>query len=486
LAAPCPNIGVVLNTADKKQLFLDDTFLVETMVRVRPVMHQPLKQGPVLFPDKPWEKGGFHRGSVIFEDGLFKMWYGALDEAGKTQCVCYATSRDGRAWEKPSLGIFEWEGSGDNNILMMREEEDNLGPVCVFKDPADRDPERRYKLVYGHFSEDEAGRRIFGLSAATSPDGLHWTRIPKPLFTDDRPFDTFNIVFWDDYLGKYVAYVRRRVKQKAPREDRFPAEPTARRFVGRAESTDFVNWTSPNCIVLGPDDRDPLESDYYGPGVFKYCDHAYFMMTPFFDHTTDQVLIRLASSRENLVWRFVGERLPFINHGDPGQWDSMQIYPLVPAVPHGDRLYIYYLGSDIGHYAGRPRSKQKRNVAIGLATLPLDGFVSLQAGYMPGVVTTWPLRFKGNCLFLNVETHKVDEETWPESGLAVEILDEEGYVIPGHERKSCDRITESDSRQRVSWKGRWDIGSLEGTPVKLRFHLRFAKIRSFQFAHQSD
>jgi len=68
-------------------------------------------------------------------------------------------------------------------------------------------------------------------------------------------------VFWDDYLGKYVAYVRRRAKQKLPPQDRSPSEPTARRYVGTAESTDFVNWTSPQSIALGPDERDPLESD---------------------------------------------------------------------------------------------------------------------------------------------------------------------------------------------------------------------------------
>ena len=122
------------------------------------------------------------------------------------------------------------------------------------------------------------------------------------------------------------------------------------------------------------------------------------MMTPFFEHATNQVCIRLESSRDNLVWHLVGGMRPFSHYCFLVEWDSMQVYPLVRAVPKGDTLYFYYLGSDMGHYAGRPRSKQKRKVAIGVATLPLDGFVSLQAGYMPGVVTTWPLRFAGNSL----------------------------------------------------------------------------------------
>ena len=85
-----------------------------------------------------------------------------------------------------------------------------------------------------------------------------------------------------------------------------------------------------------------------------------------------------------------------------------------------------------------------------------------------------------------METYKVDEETWPGSGVAVEILDEHGYVIPGYERINCDRIRESGCRQRVSRKGKWDLAPLEGKPVKLKFYLRFAKIYSFQFGHHPN
>lgn len=478
-----PHAGRWIDVDQKKQLLLDDDYLVETSIRVRHVMHQPVKEGfPVLMPDRPWEVGGLHTGTVMFEEGVFKMWYGGLGESLKTQCFCYATSVDGSNWEKPDLGLIEWEGSKKNNIIVaLAEGEENLGTICVFRDPVDPDPGGAYKLVHHYFERDEDGQYTYGLGTATSPDGIQWSRIPQPLFTDFKPFDGFNVAFYDNFLERYVAYVRRRIRRRLPPEKRFPSEPTALRYVGRAESADFVNWTSPEVIVLGPDDEDPPESDYYGPGAFKYGDHAYFMMTPFFDHATDQVHLRLASSRENMTWRIVGGRRPFVPNGPPGSWDSMQIYPLVPAVVREDTVYVYYHGLEAGHYGGKSQGEYRSNGGFGLATLPLDGFISLQAGYLPGIITTWPLKFSGRSLFLNAEITEVDESQWPEHGIAVEILDEDGYAIPEFTRHDCDTLTQGGTDAPVAWNGKPDLSLLMGKMVKLRFYMQFAKLYSFQF-----
>ncbi|MBU7004351.1 MAG: hypothetical protein HXS50_02205, partial [Theionarchaea archaeon] len=335
--------------------------------------------------------------------------------------------------------------------------------------------------VHHYFEKSEDGQYTYGLAGATSQDGLHWIRIPEPLFTDFKPFDAYNIVFWDEYLERYVAYVRRRIRRRFPKEKRFPEEPTALRYVGRAESKDFVNWTSPEVVVLGPDEFDPPEADYYGAGAFRYCDNGYFMMTPFFDHATDQVHLRLGISRENVTWRVSGNRAPFLPTGEPGSWDSMQIYPLIPAVVGEDQIYIYYIGLDAGHYGGKSSGEYRANAGIGLATLPLDGFISLQTGYLPGIVTTWPLKTSGSFLYLSAETTQVNEETWPDHGIDVEILDEEGYAIPEFSRHDCDTITESGTDLQVSWNGKADLSLVAGKPIKLRFYLQFAKLYGMQF-----
>ena len=76
----------------------------------RPTRVQP---EPVLQPDLPWEgktvqiKGGYRYNR---ETDLFEMWYWTwpctIDEMneGAPTFLCYATSRDGVAWERPQLG----------------------------------------------------------------------------------------------------------------------------------------------------------------------------------------------------------------------------------------------------------------------------------------------------------------------------------------------------------------------------------------------
>ena len=61
----------------------------------------------------------------MFEDGgLYRMYYRGSqvdytpgEMTNHHQVTCYAESADGIRWEKPSLGLVEFEGSKDNNII---------------------------------------------------------------------------------------------------------------------------------------------------------------------------------------------------------------------------------------------------------------------------------------------------------------------------------------------------------------------------------
>ena len=55
--------------------------------------------------------------------------------------ICYATSRDGLTWEKPYPEIYPWGGEKSNVPVF------GLHGAGVFKDPADPDPNRRYKMI---------------------------------------------------------------------------------------------------------------------------------------------------------------------------------------------------------------------------------------------------------------------------------------------------------------------------------------------------
>lgn len=51
------------------------------------------------------------------------IWYqarGSLDQAGYNELrVCYAVSCDGVHWEKPELGLMDFNGSKKNNTVEM-------------------------------------------------------------------------------------------------------------------------------------------------------------------------------------------------------------------------------------------------------------------------------------------------------------------------------------------------------------------------------
>src|SRR6266513_966370 len=81
----------------RKQLFLDD-YLIASMTRVRRTVEQAQKfsGNPVLWPSDTWEPPkAIVYGSVLRDEGKFKMWY--LSGPG----VGYAASDDGIRWNKP-------------------------------------------------------------------------------------------------------------------------------------------------------------------------------------------------------------------------------------------------------------------------------------------------------------------------------------------------------------------------------------------------
>ena len=112
--------------------------------------------------------------TVIYddEDGLFKAWYAGSDIAtSRWWAMGYAVSEDGINWHKPELGLYEYNGSRKNNIVL-----DGRGPII--KDDAEPDPNKRFKGIKRSFG----GQKVYagkGARANYSPDGIHWTEGPN-------------------------------------------------------------------------------------------------------------------------------------------------------------------------------------------------------------------------------------------------------------------------------------------------------------------
>ena len=114
--------------------------------------------------------------------------------------------------------------------------------------------------------------------------------------------------------------------------------------------------------------------------------------------------------------------------------------------------------------AGNGRSDMYGGGAIGLATLRRDGFASMHGS---GTLTTRPVRFKGDNLFVNFEGR-----------LRVELLDEAGKLLGTSETFSCD-----STRQRIELPG---LAARAGQRVKFRFHLDPGSLYAFWVTPDAD
>ena len=129
-------------------------------------------QNPVLTadPELSWERRGVLEPAVLYKDSLFEMWYAGIAEGG-IEGIGYASSVDGLHWTKHS----------DNPVLLPRSVEtwESLG---VFS-PAPVYVEDLVHLWYFGSDIKADGRKVH-IGFAVSNDGLHWTRNEgNPVFT---------------------------------------------------------------------------------------------------------------------------------------------------------------------------------------------------------------------------------------------------------------------------------------------------------------
>ena len=182
--------------------------------------------------------------------------------------------------------------------------------------------------------------------------------------------------------------------------------------------------------------------------------------------------VQLVTSRDGIHWSRTPGRKPFIRLGPEGTFWSKTIWPDGNAIRVGDELWFYFAGLDVHH---KEQSLKPSSGARGRAVLRLDGFLSADAAYTGGELTTKPLIFSGDRLELNVDTGAGGT-------VRVEIQDESGEPVEGFTAAEADEINGNYLRVPVTWNGNRDVGPLAGRPIRLRFVMRDAKLYSFRFS----
>jgi len=450
-----------MNIGSAKQLFVDRA-LIASSRGITLTVNPPRKTGEeCIIADRPWES---HRvcayNSVLEDGGVYKMWYDAIDNEGG-RWLCYATSSDGVRWDKPSLGIVEYHGSSDNNIVFPLERRSHE-PGCVFIDTnPDCPPDARYKMVCTY--DGPGGNATY---VCLSADGLHWRPLSdKPSF---RNSDTGNVALWDEGIGRYVAYIRTW---------------TPMRMVGRCEFDDLADFGKEQ-VVFGYDQDDPPDVDFYTNAAVKYpfAENVYLIFPsaylhypepPAGEYRNDGPLdIRFAVSRDGINFTRP-DRGPYIGLGVKGSWDDSALYMTTGMIRSDDEIWQYYAGYDFTHGAYEVE-REKNKGAISRVVQRLDGFVSADAAYVGGELTTLPVVFSGKRLELNVDAGVA-------GSVQVEMLDDDGNPIPGFTLAEADAIKLNHIARTVTWHGKDDVSRLAGKPVRLRFVMRDAKLYAFQF-----
>lgn len=440
----------VQDVGDRRELFIDDA-LIETLTSAELKPHFPEARDVVLTCDAPWEGNISGYYTFIQDDDRIRAYYRGAHFTGKIthEVVCYAESKDGIHWVKPKLGLFEFNGSKENNIIWRdpnwtsKIHDHVTHNFTPFKDlNPNCPPDARYKALAGEKS---------GLKAFRSPDGIHWTLIrPEPVLTDGY-FDSQNLAFWDPNRKSYVSYFR---DFRGPKKIR---------DIKVSTSDDFLNWSEVSYLKY----NDVPEEQLYTNAIRTYfrAPQLYIGFPTRYQARTQQVEPILMTSRDGKTFHRWSEPLiPITAPKDrDGNRSNYMAHGLIQ-VPGQDREISVFATE--AYYAG-PGSRVRQ------FTFRTDGFVSLHSNGS-GEVLTKPIQFSGKELTLNYAAPK-------DGSVKVEIQNANGEAIPGFTAKDSVALTGDEIDGIVKWSSGSDVSKLAGQPIRLRFLLDKADVYSMKF-----
>lgn len=469
---------------------------------IRLAVQSPECSEPVLSKEKRWEAGSIGHGTLIYEGGRYRLWYWAaadLDDPwvkagnvpGKRPGVfCCAESRDGFHWERPNLGLVDFAGSKENNILFVSVPTTGhrIGYTNVFLDPRGTAAER-YKAIgiSGRFWVDgrPASREevkelslkreaagdggVIGvnithnvvITGGVSPDGLRWTHLPEPVMETPWLLDTQNILTYDRDIGKYVIYLRSGMKR--------------RRAVSRYEAEEFRGpWTN-HQMVLTVEPGDPPSWDIYAPGYCRHPHGAHLMFFSAFDRASGLLSLHLATSYDGQLWHRPA-RTPII----PADDRCGRFYAAPGLVPIGDEKWGLLVLACPGPHDRSSWTTERPNEYV-WAIWKRDRLVAWQADDWAEFATT-EHECAGQQLKLNVKTRQpgafvkaeIVDGDLPNRGSAALVPPLEGYSFA-----DCDPLSGDHLDGVVTWKGKSDLARLRGKKIHLRFQMARGSLFAF-------
>ena len=411
-------------------------------------------------------------GAVCEVEGELRLWYLAKGETNGEPSdfhICYATSTDGIHWERPDLGLVEFNGSKQNNLVAF--EADGQPCSCsVLYDPGDPDPERRFKMI--------TENNPYYITASYSADGLHWKEGPNnPLLKHNAVEPTGLIKFNNCYIlngqGGNVGTKRALVT-----------------FV----SYDFENWS--DAVVLGLRRDCPPhnqiagchagEQVHLGAGLWDRGNVIIGVYGMWHGESNDRRFISmdlgLLVSNDALHFTEPIPEFKFIAAYEIDKGEDFYFPTLEQGQGFanvGDESLFWYScwrGGDL-NVARFPRDR------LGYFEVVPDPRPNLQPSedthqlywrehigdivpeYADPHCISCPIDLKGESASFYINAQGLSDE----NALRVEVLDEQMRPVPGYGRADCLPVVEEGLRTRVTWKTKQAVEGFD-SPVRLRIN----------------
>ena len=443
-------------------------------IAVRPAIKDAAN--PLFGEEKPWEQrfDNLYPNTLYDEEeNLFKCWYSpfTVDAPAKEMSlerrqtekyperphkgtremgVCYATSKDGINWDKPELGLLEYDGNTKNNLVMR-------GPhgAGVLLDAREANPSRRYKIITGMSSSS------LGIAVCFSPDGVTWSE-PKmcPLINPYRVDGTHYNALWVEELGEYVGFTRLRDQREGGSESikkLHAAWPL--RQVGRTTSLDFEKWTEAVAVFEGENENLQI----YSMPVFKHG-NIYLGLPVIHNQETDRAWTELAWSPDTIEWHRVCPGSALIPNSDfVGDYDWGCAYSAAYPVFRNEEILLYYGGSNWLHFGWR-------NAYLCLARIRPDGFAGYEqiSSRESGTVTTAPIEAGRNGVRISADVSDI-------GNVSVKLID----GSDGRRIAESEPIVDGVTDAVVKWREGFSFDSVAGHKVRFEFSINGARLFSF-------
>tara|TARA_B100000029_G_scaffold432671_1_gene445020 strand:- start:904 stop:2514 length:1611 start_codon:yes stop_codon:yes gene_type:complete len=515
------NAAKPIEIGTRRELFTDTTLIERIDGQLDLRLHHPTPREVVMIHDEPWE-GNNTTYHCVFKDGdRYRMFYvglhSTLTQKGQLNIgpssFCYAESDDGIHWRKPNLGLYEFQGSKANNIIMdpatAARHNVRIGAPAVFRDD---NPQATSDARYKTFM---TSRSPLGMVPMKSPDGIHWSPISnKPVITDGA-FDSMNLGFWDSERREYRAFWRYFTGGTTNTEEWKPA---GVRAIRTATSKDLLHWKAqadlsyqsslemelyengihpyhraPHLLIGmpvryidragAPSTTSPDGSDRAGPDRVRNWPASLRALPDFEQRQARSALSErygtalteglFMSSRDGVHFHRWDEG--FLRPGPerPGTWNYGQQFVGWHSVETASTLDG--APNELSLYATEGVWLQKKGKSLRRYTLRLDGFVSAHAGAREGAILTKPIVFSGRRLSLNFSTSAA-------GSVRVAIEHPDGTPVTGFSLADCPTYFGDTLDRTIVWNGQQQPGRMAGTPVRLRFVLQDADLYSFRFS----